>query len=140
MNGFLKQAGAIPFRVEADGLRVLLMTSLETGRWVIPKGGIEPGESAWRAAEREALEEAGVKGIIHKTAIGSYTYGKRLRSGGIRPTIVEVFTLEVRKQLKKWPERGQRRLEWVTIPVAADLVEETGMVALLRRLGEKEVA
>jgi len=139
MNGFLKQAGAIPFRVEADGLRVLLMTSLETGRWVIPKGGIEPGESAWRAAEREAFEEAGVKGIIHKTALGSYSYGKRLRSGGIRPAVVEVFPLEVRRQLKKFPERGKRRLEWVTIPAAADLVEEPGMVAILLRLGEMVV-
>jgi len=139
MNGFLKQAGAIPFRVEADGLRVLLMTSLETGRWVIPKGGIEPGESAWRAAEREAFEEAGVKGIIHKTALGNYTYGKRLRSGGIRPAVVEVFPLEVRRQLKKFPERGKRRLEWVTIPAAADLVEEPGMVAILLRLGEMVV-
>jgi 8-oxo-dGTP pyrophosphatase MutT (NUDIX family) len=140
MNGFLKQAGAIPFRVEPDGPRVLLMTSLETGRWVIPKGGIEPGESAWRAAEREALEEAGVKGIIHKTPLGNYTYGKRVRSGAVRPTIVDVFLLEVRKQLKKWPERGQRRLEWVTIPVAADLVEEPGMVTLLLRLGQMQLA
>jgi 8-oxo-dGTP pyrophosphatase MutT (NUDIX family) len=140
MNGFLKQAGAIPFKAGPDGPLVLLMTSLETGRWVIPKGGIEPGESAWRAAEREALEEAGIKGIIHKTPLGSYTYGKRLRSGAVRPTIVEVFLLEVRKQLKKWPERGQRRLEWVTIPAAADLVEEPGMVTLLLRLGQMQPA
>jgi hypothetical protein len=31
-------------------------------------------------------------------------------------------------------------LEWVTIPVAADLVEEPGMVTILRRLGELLVA
>jgi 8-oxo-dGTP pyrophosphatase MutT (NUDIX family) len=140
MNGFLKQAGAIPFKAGPEGPLVLLMTSLETGRWVIPKGGIEPGETAWRAAEREAFEEAGVRGIMHKTAIGSFTYGKRLRSGAVRPTIVEVFVLEVRKQLKKWPERGQRRLEWVTIPAAADLVEEPGMVTILLRLGQIELA
>jgi 8-oxo-dGTP pyrophosphatase MutT (NUDIX family) len=140
MNDFLKQAGAIPFRLESQGLIVLLMTSLETGRWVIPKGGIERGEAAWRAAEREAFEEAGTKGIIHKTPLGAYSYGKRLRSGAVRPAAVEVFALDVRKQLKKWPERGQRRLEWVTIPVAADLVEEPGMVTILRRLGELLVA
>jgi 8-oxo-dGTP pyrophosphatase MutT (NUDIX family) len=140
MMGILKQAGAIPFKIAAGGPIVLLMTSLETGRWVIPKGGIEPGESAWRAAAREAMEEAGAKGIIHKTALGSYTYGKRLRSGGIRPAVVEVFPLEVRKQVKKFAERGLRRLEWVTVPVAADLVEEPGMVVILRRLGEMQAA
>lgn len=139
MNTSLQQAGAIPFRIEPDGMRVLLITSRDTGRWVIPKGGIEPGQTALQAAEREAFEEAGIKGVMHELPLGVYTYGKRLRSGGVRPTKVEVYAMEVTKQVKKWPERGQRRSVWVTVPTAMDLVEEPGMAGLLLKLAKIQV-
>jgi len=140
MDAVLKQSGAIPFRVEAEGLRVLLITSRETGRWVIPKGNIPQGLGPARAAEREAFEEAGVKGILRKPPLGSYAYGKRLRSGVVRPALVTVYALDVRKQLKKWPERGERRLEWVTVPVAMDMVNEPGMAHLFLKLGQLQVS
>jgi 8-oxo-dGTP pyrophosphatase MutT (NUDIX family) len=140
MDAVLKQAGAIPFRLEAEGLRVLLITSRETGRWVIPKGNIPQGLSASRAAEREAFEEAGVKGIIRKPGLGTYAYGKRLRTGLVRPALVTVYALDVQKQLKKWPERGQRRIEWVTIPAATDMVDEPGMAHLFLKLAQLELA
>jgi len=140
MNDVILQAAAIPFRVDAEGLRVLLITSRQSGRWVVPKGNIEKGFSPAQAAEQEAYEEAGIKGIIDRAPLGVYTYTKRLGSGRERQASVEVFALLMVKQLKKWPERGQRRLEWVTIPVAADLVEEPGMVTLLLRLGQNQPA
>jgi 8-oxo-dGTP pyrophosphatase MutT (NUDIX family) len=43
---------------------VLLMTSRDTGRWIIPKGNIDAGATPAKAAEKEAYEEAGVKGTI----------------------------------------------------------------------------
>jgi 8-oxo-dGTP pyrophosphatase MutT (NUDIX family) len=140
MDAILKQAGAIPFRFEADGLRVLLITSRETGRWVIPKGNVPPGLTSARAAEREAFEEAGVKGSLRKPPLGTYAYGKRLPSGLVRPALVTVYALDVQKQVKKWPERGQRRIEWVTVPVAADMVDEPGMAALFLKLAQLQLA
>jgi 8-oxo-dGTP pyrophosphatase MutT (NUDIX family) len=136
MNDILRQAGAIPFRHQQIGLQVLLITSRGTGRWVIPKGGIEPGQTAMQAAELEAYEEAGVRGVIHPTPLGFYTYGKRVRSGAVKPTSVEVFALEVDKQLKNWPEKSQRRFEWMTISAAVKSVEEPGVAMLLLRLAE----
>jgi len=140
MDAVLKQSGAIPFRFEAEGLRVLLITSRETGRWVIPKGNIPQGLTAARAAEREAFEEAGVKGVLRKPPLGTYAYGKRLRTGLIRPALVTVYALDVQKQLKKWPERGQRRIEWVTIPAATDMVDEPGMAHLFLKLAQLQLA
>src|SRR3984957_14570418 len=49
MTDILRQAGAIPFRHDPEGLRVLLITSRDTGRWVIPKGGVEKGFTAAQA-------------------------------------------------------------------------------------------
>jgi 8-oxo-dGTP pyrophosphatase MutT (NUDIX family) len=138
MVKILRQAGAIPYQHQPDGFRILLITSRETGRWVIPKGNVEPGQTARQAAEREAFEEAGLKGATQKTPIGIYTYAKRPGIGPPRPATVEVFALHVLKQLKKFPERGQRRLEWMPPEIAADLVDEPGLKLLLLRLAQIE--
>jgi 8-oxo-dGTP pyrophosphatase MutT (NUDIX family) len=135
MNNVIRQAAAIPYRVDAQGLRVLLITSRQSGRWVVPKGHIEKGFTAAQAAEREAYEEAGIKGLIGGAPLGVYRYGKRLGSGRVREAAVEVFALQVIKQLKKWPEQSERQFEWVTPEVAAKRVQEPGLAELLRKLG-----
>ena len=71
-----EQAGAICWRVCSDQIEVLLITSKDTGRWVIPKGNIRRREASFRAAQREALEESGVSGKIRKTTVGHYRYPK----------------------------------------------------------------
>jgi 8-oxo-dGTP pyrophosphatase MutT (NUDIX family) len=132
----VRQAGAIPFRRGPEGLRVLLITSRDTGRWVIPKGHVETGQTAAIAAAVEAYEEAGLAGVISEIPLGIYTYGKRQRSGVVLPATVEVYSLEVSTQLKKWPERKQRRLEWMDVSTAAGLVQEPGLSVLMHRLRE----
>ena len=125
----LPQAGVIAYRIRRGKVQVLLMTSRDTGRWIIPKGNIRPGTSPAKAAAQEAFEEAGVKGtIVSSTPLGMYTYFKQLRSGEVRATAVEVFLLQVKKQLKKWPEKGERQLAWVSAKEAVGLIEEPGVV------------
>jgi 8-oxo-dGTP pyrophosphatase MutT (NUDIX family) len=137
-NTILHQAGVIAYRIVDGELRVLLMTSRETGRWIIPKGNIEPGATPRAAAEREAYEEAGVRGVAAATPHGFYTYFKRLGSGEQRAATVEVYLLRVTECLKKWPEKGERRLSWVSTEAAIKLVEEPGIAPLLQRLTEFE--
>src|SRR5271156_6796158 len=105
MSDILRQAGAIPFRHDPEGLRVLLITSRDTGRWVIPKGNVDKGFTAAQAAAQEAYEEAGIIGTTAYIPLGIFTYSKRLRSGIAKPSTVEVYALHVEKLLKKWPER-----------------------------------
>jgi 8-oxo-dGTP pyrophosphatase MutT (NUDIX family) len=140
MNDVLRQAGAIPFRHEGGALRVLLITSRDTGRWVIPKGGVDHGHTPAQAAVIEAFEEAGIKGSLHPSPLGLYTYGKRLKSGITRPTSVEVYALEFEKQLKKWPERSERPVEWMAVSDAVAAVEEQGLRLLMLRLSEIHLA
>src|SRR3954465_12354160 len=97
------QIGALPFRFDDEGgLRVLLITSRESRRWVIPKGWPVRGLKPHRAAEREAYEEAGLEGRIGKSAIGTYAYEKRLSGGLAVPCEVSVFPLQVKAQRKRW--------------------------------------
>jgi 8-oxo-dGTP pyrophosphatase MutT (NUDIX family) len=125
----------IAYRIRDGKVRVLLMTSRDTGRWIIPRGNIKPGVTPCRAAEQEAYEEAGVRGIIiGSNPLGMYTYSKKRASGEARATTVEVYLLRVEERLKKWPERSERRLSWVSIKEAVRLVEEPGVVPLLRQL------
>jgi len=127
------QIGALPFRFDDEGqLRVMLITSRETRRWVIPKGWPMRGLKPHRAAEREAYEEAGLKGQIGKVAVGVYAYEKRLATGLTVPCEVSVFPLQVTSQRKRWPEMGQRDGCWLSPDEAADLVQEEGLQHLLR--------
>jgi 8-oxo-dGTP pyrophosphatase MutT (NUDIX family) len=130
------QVAALPLMVGDDGIaRVLLLTSRETKRWDIPKGWPMRGRKPHEAAAQEALEEAGVTGQAKKKPIGVYEYFKR-REAHFDVCKVEVYLLRVEKQLKNWREKGQREAQWFTLDEAADLVEEPGLVALLRDLAK----
>jgi 8-oxo-dGTP pyrophosphatase MutT (NUDIX family) len=72
------QFAALPFRLVEERLEVLLITSRETRRWIIPKGWAEKGTKPRTMAAREAFEEAGVRGKVGKLPYGSYRYEKRL--------------------------------------------------------------
>ena len=108
-----QQVAAWPWRTADDGqLKVMLITSRDTGRWVLPKGWPEMGEAFSDAAAREAREEAGLKGTVSREAAGRYYYAKTKASGDI-PCEVLVFPLEVGKVAAKWKEKGQRTRKWV---------------------------
>jgi 8-oxo-dGTP pyrophosphatase MutT (NUDIX family) len=127
------QFAALPFRIESGTLQILLITSRETRRWVIPKGwpirGLRPRE----VAAREAFEEAGlIGGIVGKRSIGSYHYSKRLPENQEVLCHVKVFLLSVDYQLDDWPEKVQRMCRWVTPETAARMVDEGGLAEVIR--------
>ncbi|WP_375455820.1 NUDIX hydrolase [uncultured Methylobacterium sp.] len=127
------QVGALPFRRDPDGTyAVLLVTSRESRRWVIPKGWPMKGRKPFEAAAREAYEEAGVLGHVGKRPLGFYLYEKRLKNRDSVLCQVKVFPLEVRKQRKTWPEQHQREQRWFTPSEAAEAVTEPGLSAIIR--------
>lgn len=126
------QYGALCYRTGGkEGCEVLLITSRDTGRWVIPKGWPIAGLSPALSAAREAWEEAGVKGKPAEAALGAYAYAKRMARGGAQPCVVEVFALEVSKLSNDFPEKGQRRRKWVRPEKAAQRVDEPELAAIL---------
>lgn len=125
-----RQYAALPFRY-FDHLEILLISSRETHRWVIPKGWPMKGRKPYAAAAREALEEAGVVGRIAKHAVGSYHYVKRLKNGAPLLCTVDVFPMMVSRQRDRWREQDQRTLRWFPAEEAAVAVEEPELQTLI---------
>jgi 8-oxo-dGTP pyrophosphatase MutT (NUDIX family) len=89
------------------------------------------------SAAREAREEAGVVGQVGKRAIGSFSYEKRLKQGGVILCEVHVFPLEVTRQQKSWPEKGKREVQWFSPAEAAKKVQEPVLGDIIRSLQKR---
>ncbi|KAJ0973521.1 hypothetical protein J5N97_021480 [Dioscorea zingiberensis] len=119
-------AGCIPYRLKqsvenlggdlSNRLEVLMISSPDRHDLVFPKGGWENDESVGEAACREALEEAGVKGIINETILGVWEFRSKSRQnsctleGACRGYM---FAMEVTEELEWWPEQSSHKRRWV---------------------------
>ncbi|HEY0266969.1 MAG TPA: NUDIX hydrolase [Rhizomicrobium sp.] len=127
-----QQVAALCWRTARTGmLEVLLITSLGSRRWILPKGWPEREMSLADNAAREAFEEAGVSGEVGTHAIGAYPYLKERKGGGAMACSVEVFALKVKAQADDWPEKGQREWTWLPPEKAAAKVAEPGLRQIL---------
>lgn len=137
------QYGALPIGfglgdgVAEGELRVLLITSRETGRWIIPKGWPQKKRAPNVVAAREAFEEAGIEGRVAQQPLIVYSYMKKLKSGQSVTCWVETYLLEVDRELDDWPEKFQRERRWMTPEEAASIVSDAGLVDVLRGLARE---
>ncbi|MBB3987941.1 8-oxo-dGTP pyrophosphatase MutT (NUDIX family) [Sagittula marina] len=127
------QLAALCYRFHGDELQVLLITSRDTGRWVVPKGWPMKGKDSTGTALQEAWEEAGVfeTRAVGKRALGSFVYEKRLKRGWSQPIEVWVYSAEVVKMCADFPEAHERKLRWFTPAEAAARVLEPGLKKLI---------
>lgn len=119
-----RQYAALPWRRSEVGLEIMLITSRETRRWVIPKGWAHKGEPPTIAAAREALEETGAAGRVHPTPVGEYPYDKLMKSGRVQRVNVAVYSFEVLHEHDEWPEMAVREKLWIAAREGAELVDE----------------
>ncbi|WP_312408197.1 NUDIX hydrolase [Rhizobium sp.] len=116
------QSGAMCYSVRQSGvIETLSLSSRDTGRWIIPKGNIDEDERPYKAAKREAFEEAGVVGKIKKLPIGCYSY---VKSPSKPVYLVAVFLLRVTDEEDEFREKGQRIRQWLPPSEAAALVAD----------------
>ena len=138
----IRQIAALPYRPDSGAIdapvRILLVTSRESGRWVIPKGNPPVGIAAHAAAALEAEEEAGVTGLVCPTALGSYRYRKKRSNGASLMFDVDVFPLAVNAELSAWKEQSQRERRWFSLAEAAAAVDEPDLKNLIRSFGQSE--
>ena len=129
------QVAALCLRGTAPAQEVLLITSRDTGRWILPKGWPIDGLTAPGAALQEAWEEAGVKtGHIAEQPIGSYDYAKRMEGGVPVPVEVKVFAVTDVQMAEAYPEADERNRRWFPPSKAAALVDEPGLRDILIEL------
>lgn len=131
-----RQVAALPWRGEGPAMQILLVSSRETKRWVIPKGWPMKGRTDSAAAAQEAYEEAGLDGIITHTPAGDYEYLKRLKNGAAKLVKVDVYPLQVTGERDTWPEKGQRALQWMPPVEAALAVQEPDLRDLIARFAD----
>ena len=127
------QYAALPIRTVQDQIQILLVTSRETKRWILPKGRPEKKVPACNVAAQEAYEEAGVAGSVSQHTIGGFPSVKRLRSGAEVPTWVRVYLLAVETEYDDWPEMHERQRKWVSSEEAARLVVDDGLASFIQK-------
>jgi 8-oxo-dGTP pyrophosphatase MutT (NUDIX family) len=119
----IRQAAALPLK----GSRACVITSSNGKRWIIPKGLIEPGQSAGEAALQEAWEEAGLVGTLRPEPVGSYLYEKYGNTYH-----VVVFVMEVSTVASDWPERDLRQRTWVSHRGLFERIADVNLLEVLR--------
>lgn len=129
---YYKQSAVIPYRKNHKGFEVLLITSRKKQNWILPKGIIELGMSPEESAAKEAMEEAGVVGIVEAELLGEYKFDKW--GGTCR---VKVFPMCVKKEFDTWPEADIRIREWFKIDQAIKKIKSTDLMEILINFKEK---
>jgi 8-oxo-dGTP pyrophosphatase MutT (NUDIX family) len=127
------QYAALPFRMVDGQPQIMLVTSRETRRWILPKGKPEKNVPARDVAAQEGYEEAGLVGSISVKPVGSFPSTKRLRSGEEVATRVRVYMLLPVRELDEWPEKSQRDRRWLSPSEAVLLASEPGLADFLLR-------
>jgi len=103
------QACAIPYRRGKNRVEFCVITSSH-GRWIFPKGFIDPGRDVEQTALAEAFEEAGLHGRIVGQPLGCYDAQK---VSGTYKVIAKL--MEVRRCEGSFgPEEERRQRRWVT--------------------------
>ncbi|KAK6149063.1 hypothetical protein DH2020_016588 [Rehmannia glutinosa] len=144
-DGYRLIAGCIPFKyrnVEEDGsgtpekiVEVLMINSNSGPGLLFPKGGWENDETAEEAAEREAMEEAGVRGdLVH--FLGCYPFKSKTLQDEFSPEGLcraAMYALHVKEELDCWPEKSHRERSWLTIPEAIECCRHVWMREALEK-------
>jgi len=79
----------------------------------------------------EAMEEAGVTGLLANEPIGAFTYDKRLSGKARRLTAVDVYAIQVTHLFDRWPEAHERERRWFGRMEAVAAVDEPELKRLI---------
>lgn len=103
------QVAAVCYRRQGQAIEFLLVNTNGGNKWTFPKGTPEHGISHSQAAEREAWEEAGVRGHIEPRHFHLYLHSKGVfwKPPGVREFVIKAFLMEVeRMEPSLEPERN----------------------------------
>jgi len=128
----IKHSCVIPYRISNGSIELLLITSIKKQKWIFPKGFIEFNLSAFESAKKEAYEEAGVIGENETVELGSFELKKKNSS-----SYVKIFSMEVTKELKDYPEKNLRKRKWFTVKEALENIENSDINNFVNKLEMK---
>ena len=123
------QSCVIPYRINSGEIELLLITSIKKQKWIFPKGFIEFNLSAFESAKKEAYEEAGVIGENETIELGAFEMKK---GNGI--SLIKVFSMEVTKELKDYPEKNLRERKWFSLNEAYEIIGNSEIKNFISKL------
>lgn len=129
------RVGVIPFDIRDDAVAILFVTSQTRGRWVLPKGKVEVGETHIETCHREAFEEAGIKGVVLENFPITIVVTKQQENGlgNVPVTYYPFFVLE---QADEWPEKKRRQRHWALIEDASRVAYREDLLPLVKHFEE----
>ncbi|KAL8596659.1 hypothetical protein ACOMHN_032601 [Nucella lapillus] len=117
-DGLKRRAACLCFKDEREEEILLVTSHRHANCWVVPGGGIEPEEEPRYAAQREAMEEAGVIGRI------GHEHGVFVNEE--RKNRTWVFTFHTEELLDDWEDlqRINRKRKWFTLEDARRVLSQ----------------
>ncbi len=142
-QAIIKQSGVVPYRLiepttghfsqvgvatetAPARIEILLITSSSRKRWIVPKGHLEDGMTEAQSAEKEAYEEAGIRGAVELESLTSYRYEKWHRVHE-----VALHLMLVDQILEHYPEQHDRHRQWVGATEAIAMVKPRSLAKAL---------
>jgi len=113
-----RAAGCVVYRYDAHGALWLLLIQDRYGKWTIPKGHLEDGESDAQATVREVFEETGIRGELGPL-IGRIEYSVLSKKGERRLKQVTFFLLRTTATaITLQAEEGIHAGQWLSADAA----------------------
>jgi 8-oxo-dGTP pyrophosphatase MutT (NUDIX family) len=131
----MHRVGIIPFDTRDSDVALLFVTSQTRGRWILPKGRIEPGETHVQACLREGFEEAGVTGVVLEDFPITVLVTKQTATGK-REVPVTYYPFIVTEQFDDWPEKDRRQRHWALIEDAPRVAYREDLLPLIKQFGD----
>lgn len=116
-------AGGVVFRRNKDGQVEFLLYQDARDRWTIPKGHIEPGETAQVTAKREIGEETGLKNIHIYGWLGKVDFRYRRFDKLVLMSTQVYLAKALNPDEKLQKEEWMNGLKWFTFHEALDEIE-----------------
>ena len=128
------QVAAVCYRRQEHSIEFLLVNTNGGGKWTFPKGDPEPSMSHSQAAQREAWEEAGVRGTIDPRHFHIYIHSKGVfwKPPGVQEFVIKAFLLEVEKTAD--PPEPARNPTWFSPDEARKMLAKGREVKYAREL------
>ena len=125
-------AGGIVFRMTADNRDIeILLIQDSKNRWTIPKGHIEPGETAKQTAVREIGEESGLKNVDVLTWLGKIHFKYRRMEKLVLMTTQVYLVQSLDKNERPTKEKWMNGIRWFSFADALDAIEYADIEKLM---------
>lgn len=125
-------AGGIVFRMTPDQRDIeILLIQDSKDRWTIPKGHIEPGETAKQAAVREIGEESGIKNVDVLAWLGKIHFKYRRLEKLVLMTTQVYLVQSLDKTEHPTKEKWMNGIRWFSFADALDAIEYADIEKLM---------